>query len=106
MNATGAFLADQVAKSSTGGPIILAGYSIGAHAAVATALALKARGVAVNLLCLFDPLPGLLPVPKYSPDAGPRLGKTVFSLSWASSFVVWGLLSFGWVGAARRLALM
>jgi thioesterase domain-containing protein len=105
MNALGAFYADQVRASSAGGPIILAGYSFGAYAAVATALDLQARGQTVDLLCLLDPLPGRLNAAQYPPSAWPRLAKAAFSLP-PSTLMVRGLLTLGWVGAARRSALM
>lgn len=105
MDATAACLADQILQSSAGGPIILAGFSFGAHAALATALALQSRGVAVDMLCLFDPLPGPLPAWHVAPSLWARLRKRGLSLSGAATVLVRGLASLGWVAGARRLAL-
>jgi thioesterase domain-containing protein len=103
MDVMGEFFADQVQKRAPGKPVILAGYSFGAYAALATALALQERGIAV-WLCLLDPLPGQLPAPKY-PTTAFGLAKAVFSRS-PFTLIVRGLLLLGCVGVARRLTLM
>jgi thioesterase domain-containing protein len=105
MGALGTFYAEQVRQTAKNGPLILAGYSFGAYAAVATALELQAKGPAVDLLCLLDPLPGRLTPGKRPLSAWPRLVKAAFSLP-PSTLMVRTLLLLGWIAAARRVALM
>jgi thioesterase domain-containing protein len=106
LNAMGAFYADHIRRRSTGGPVILAGYSFGAYAALATALSLQGAGVEVGLLCLLDPLPGQIPGREYLPDTSSQPDRPASSLSSFATFLVRTLLKLRWVDAARRLTLM